>query len=188
MVDIFYYADLYALGLLFVLETVFVIHLVRGGVRGRRLASAWAYFFGTFITVSMSFHVAENIWRIIPNTPVTDAVKPEYNFRFYALILFGTLMIIQGARLMKAARGFAFGGEKACFSLSLRRHTLVVLALVVPLIPIQIFASMMTIFGLFNLAAIALVRRKTASDDERVLSVDALLEPKRLCLKINKTA
>jgi hypothetical protein len=97
-------------------------------------------------------------------------------------------MIVQGARLMKAARGFAFGGEKACFSIGLRRHTLVVLALVVPLIPIQVFALMMTIFGLFNLAAIALVRRKTASDDERVLSVDALLEPKRLCLKINKTA
>jgi len=186
MIDIFYYADFYALGLLFVLETVFIVRIARGGARGRRIAGAWAYFLGAFITVALSFHVAENIWRIIPNTPVTDAVKPEYNFRFYALILFGVVIIIQGLGVMKAARAFVFGGETA--RRALRRHTLIVLALVVPLIPIQVFASMITILGVVNLAALALVRRKTAGDDERVLSVDALLQPKQLCLKINKTA
>jgi hypothetical protein len=186
MIDIFYYADLYAMSLLFILETAFIVRAVRGGVRGRRIAGAWAYFLGTFITVALAFHVAENIWRIIPGTPVTDAVKPEYNFRFYALVLFGVMMIVQGAEIMKAARTLAFGGETA--RAALVRRTLIVLALVVPLIPIQVFASLITVFGMVNLAALALFRKKTAGDDERLLSVDALLQPKQLCLKINKTA
>jgi hypothetical protein len=186
MVDIFYYADFYAIGLLLILETIFVVRIVRGGVRGRRLAAAWAYFLGTFITVAMSFHVTENIWRIIPGTPVTDAAKPEYNFRFYALVLFGAVMLVQGVGVMKSARALTFGEASARGALF--RRTLIVLALVVPLIPIQVFASMITILGVVNLAALALARRKPAGDDERVLSVDALLQPKQLCLKINKTA
>jgi hypothetical protein len=182
MIDIFYYADFYALGLLLTLETIFIARVVRG-VRGRRIAGAWAYFFGTFITVALAFHVAENIWRIIPGTPVTDAVKPEYDFRFYALVLFGAVMIVQGVSIMKAARSLACGADPARGALV--RHTLLVLALVVPLIPIQIFASLITVFGVVNLAALAIFRRRVDAD-ERVISVDALLQPKQLCLKINK--
>ncbi len=177
MIDIFYYADFYSIVLLLVLVTVFVVRAVRGGVRGRRIAGAWAYFFGMFITVALAFHVAENIWRIIPGTPVTDAVKPEYNFRFYALVLFGAVMLVQGAAIVKAARVLTFGEETARSSLV--RHTLIVLALVVPLIPIQIFASMITVIGVLNLAALALLARGKVSADERsVLPVNALLESK----------
>lgn len=183
MIDIFYYADFYVIGLLFILQTVFIVRVARGGVRGRRAAGAWAYFLGVFITVALAFHVAENIWRIIPGTPVTDAAKPEYNFRFYSLLLFGAVMLVQGARLMKSARALAFGKDAAPAVL-LQRHTLIVLALVIPLIPLQIFASLITILAGVNLATLAFVRGKETDKDERLISVDALLEPKRLCLKI----
>ena len=188
MIDIFYYADFYAIGLLLILQTLFIVRAVRaGGVRGRRAAGAWAYFLGTFVTVALSFHVAENIWRIIPGTPVTDAVKPEYNFRFYALILFGVVMNVQGVSIMKASRALVFGNAAGgAARRDLLRHTLLVLALVVPLIPLQIFASIITILSGLNLAALALVNEKTADEDERLISIDALLEPKQLCLKINK--
>ena len=178
MFDIFYYADFYALGLLSILQTVFIVRAVRGGVRGRRTAGAWAYFLGAFITVALAFHIAENIWRILPGTPVTDAVKPEYDFRFYALLLFGAVMIAQGAAIMKAARALVFGKDAA--RRSLLRHTLLVLALVVPLIPLQIFASIITILSGINLAALALLSEKKAETDARLISVDALLEPKQL--------
>jgi hypothetical protein len=186
MIDIFYYADFYAIGLLLTFITIFIIRAVRGGVRGRRIAGSWAYFFGAFIAIALAFHVAENIWRIIPGTPVTDAAKPEYNFRWYALILFGVVMLVQGVSIMKAARRLAFGGEKARGALL--RHTLIVLALVVPLIPLQVFAALITVFGVINLAVLALFSRKTAGDDARVLSADALLQPKQLSFKINKAA
>jgi hypothetical protein len=168
MIDIFYYADFFSTGLLFILVTGFVVRAVRGGVRGRRIAGAWAYFFGTFITVALAFHVAENIWRIIPGTPVTDAVKPEYNFRFYSLVLFGAVMLVQGAAIMKAARALTFG-EETPRSLLVRR-TLIVLAFVVPLIPIQIFASVITVIGVLNLAALALLAREKVCGDERDVS------------------
>lgn len=175
MRDIFYYADLFSIVLLLILVTVFVVRAVRSGVRGRRIAGAWAYFFGTFITVALAFHVAENIWRIIPGTPVTDAVKPEYDFRFYALVLFGVVMLVQGTAIMKAARALTFGEETA--RAALVRHTFIVLALVVPLIPIQIFASMITVIGVLNLTALALLARGKVSAAERsVLPVNALLE------------
>jgi len=160
--DIFYYADFYALGLLLVFQTIFVIRAVRGGgsPRGRRLASAWAYFFGTFVTVSMALHNAEIVWRIIPGTVVSHGAKPVYDFRFYGLLLFGTLMLIEGARMMKAARLLAFGDASACFLL--RRQTLIVLALCVPLIPIHVFASVTTILGVLNLGALAFAREKSS--------------------------
>jgi len=175
--DIFYYADFYVLGLWLTLELIFIVRSVRSGVRGRRFAAASAYFFGSFVTAALSFHTAENLWRIIPGTTVSYGEKPHYDFRFYALILFGAVMIVQGVKIMKAARVFVDGGETARSALF--RPMMIALALAVPLIPIHVFASLTTIIGALALTPLAFASRKAA------LPVDALLAPKQLCLKIN---
>lgn len=167
--DIFYYADNVALGVLIISMMIFLVRARRGGARGRKFAvGAWAYFFGAFITISLSFHIAENLWRIIPQTPISHGTKPVYDFRFYSLILFGAVMLAQGLAITKAAKRFALGETEE--RKKIIRRTLITLALCAPLIPIQIFGSVLTIIGLLNLAFVVLVQKRTAvSSDETYL-------------------
>ena len=93
--DIFYYADYYALVLLVILVTAFVISTRQQGATGKLLlGGSLSYFFGSFITVGFSFHNAEILWRIIPQAPISHGIKPVYDFRFYSLILLGVVMTI----------------------------------------------------------------------------------------------
>ena len=172
--DPFYYADLYALVLMLALVSYFLVRAWRGGVRGRRLAvGTWAYLFGTFITVMLSFHVAENLWRITPGTLISHGDKPGYDFRFYSLILFGVVMLVQGVSILKASKAIAFGDDATRSTLI--RRTLVVLALCVPIIPFQIFGAVLTVMGVMTLSSMMLVRERAVEPKIDILAAEQAL-------------
>jgi len=86
---------------------------------------------------------------------------PVYDFRLYALLLVGAVFGSQGVRYVRASRMLAAraqGGRREAL-----RATLVVLALAVPLIPLQFFGLVMTAGGLVTLCALALHRPARAA-------------------------
>ena len=80
-----------------------------------------------------------------------------YDFRFYALLLFGVTLIIPAVAALTAVRrltrGDAAGGRLAVSA------SLVLLALNIPLVPIQAFAMAPSLFALVNLVALWSARK-----------------------------
>ncbi len=160
MDSFFYYADYYALAAKLAIFIFFVARAWREGVRGALLlAGSWAFLVGTFVTVMLSFHNAEIVYRALTNQGSYHhpGAGFTYDFRFYSLVLFGCVMISQGVPMMRAARGLSRGSGEAAGRLL--RPTLVVLALSAPLIPIQFFGSVLTVCAALNLPALLLARR-----------------------------
>ena len=167
MDSFFFYADYYALAAKLAIIGFFVVRAWREGVRGALLvAGSWAYLVGTFVTVMLSFHTAEIVYRALTDQGSyhNPGAGFTYDFRFYSLVLFGCVMISQGVPMMRAARDLSRGAGGAAGRLL--RPTLVVLALSAPLIPLQFFGSVLTACALLNLLALlvarAALRRKAA--------------------------
>jgi hypothetical protein len=131
----------------------------KGGTGFRRLLGiTCVFFYGTFITVMLLTHNIVILGlHIFERSGGTDSA---YNFHFYSLLLLGSILIFQGAKSLGAAVMLKNGNENA--DKTALKSTLIVLAVVVPLIPIQFFGTVITVMSLVNLAAIKLLlnRRK----------------------------
>lgn len=137
---------------------IFAFLLRRHGVNGRRfLAITWIFFYGTFITVMLFMHNFVILGlRIFERS--ADA-KFSYDFHLYSLILLGTILFLQGIRSIRSSLLLRAGDENGIREAL--RATYVVLAVAVPLIPLQFFGMVLTVLSLINLAAIKLFLRNS---------------------------
>jgi hypothetical protein len=143
---------------------VFAVSLRKRGMSvGRLLGTTCIFFYGTFITVMLFMHNAVILGLHLFERP--NGEIPAYSFHHYSLLLLGTVLIVQGIRSLRAALRLRSGAENA--HREALRATLIVLALAVPLIPIQFFGTVLTVFSLLNLAAIQLLSAssRAAADD-----------------------
>lgn len=77
-----------------------------------------------------------------------------YDFHLYSLILLGSVLFLQGIRSIRAA--FLVRAKSKTGSREALRATCIVLAVAVPLIPIQFFGIILTVLSFLNLAVIKL--------------------------------
>ena len=131
--------------------------LWKSGASLRRvIGTTYLFFYGTFITVMLFMHNAVIVGLRVFDRPNGAA---GYDFHVFSLVFLGAFLIFQGVRALRAAfmlkNGDAHGAREA------RRATYFVLAVAVPLIPIQFFGIVLTVFSLLNLAAIKLLSART---------------------------
>ena len=98
------------------------------------------------------------IGRALSGKGTRGAPAFVYDFNFYSLLLVGFVIVVSGLLCLLSARGIARGDLLA------RRRallsTLVILAVNVPLAPIQGFAYGLAILALFNLIGLAASRKR----------------------------
>ena len=125
------------------------------GARGRLLlASTWIFFYGLFLTVMLFMHSLVILGlRLFERPAGTPFV---YDFHLYALLLVGAVFFSQGLRCLRAAARLSSDGGGRREAL---RATYVVLALAVPMIPIQFFGAVLTVGSLVSVAAVLLAPR-----------------------------
>ena len=134
---------------------VFAALLWKQGTNIKRLIGAtYVFFYGTFITVMLFMHNLVILGLKIFGDSTKDQ-QPAYDFHLYSLILLGSVLIYQGIRSLRAAWMMKTGNENG--AREALRATWVVLALAVPLIPIQFFGMILTLISLLNLVAIKLL-------------------------------
>ncbi len=122
----------------------------------RIIAITYIFFYGTFMTVMLLMHnlVILGLHLFERND------NYSYNFHLYSLILLGTVLFLQGIRSIRAAFQIKTGDENGIRNA--KRATWIVLTVSVPLIPIQFFGIVLTVFSLLNLAAIKLFLHRSA--------------------------
>jgi hypothetical protein len=131
----------------------FALSLRKRGLRGRRLlANTYIFFYGVFLTVMLFMHNFVILGLRIFDRPASG--NSPYDFHLYSLILLGTILFLQGLGCLRAALLLRAGDENGIRRA--RRASWKVLAVAVPLVPIQFFGIVLTIFSLLNLAAIKL--------------------------------
>ncbi len=133
------------------LTAIFAFILWKQGISKKQLlAISYVFFYGIFLSVMLFMH---NF--VILGMHIFEQNKNySYNFHLYSLILLGTILFIQGIRSLRAALLLKAGVENGIRE-SLRA-TWIVLAVSIPLIPIQFFGIVLTVFSLLNLALIKL--------------------------------
>ena len=110
----------------------------RLGARGHRwVATFFAAFYGLTLVVMLSAHSADVLYNAALRNRAMDGSVFGYNWRTYSLLLFGALLIRQGVLCLRAAPRVARG--EAAARGDVLRAAGVVLALVLPLIPIHAF-------------------------------------------------
>jgi hypothetical protein len=132
---------------------IFALLLRKQGMSLRRLwAIAFVFFYGVFLTVMLFAHN----FVILGLRIFEPSAKGyfTYDFHLYSLILLGAVIFLQGVRTLRAALLLKAGDDNGIRAA--RRASWIVLAVAVPLIPIQFFGIVLTIFSLLNLAAIKL--------------------------------
>jgi len=133
---------------LFVSLVVVGIDHWRRGQRGWRLAAlVFVSFYGVGLVVMMAAHCADIIHNLVlRNRSLVDGSPFTYNWRTYSLLLFGILLIDRGIRVLRAARRFAAGDPTA--RNDILRSSAVVLAITLPIIPIQaVFGVLISVWS-----------------------------------------
>ena len=150
--------ELYLFIFKLVATAVFAGLLWKRGFGARQLiGTTYLFFYGTFITVMLFMHNAVILGLRVFDRPDTSAAA--YDFHVFSLVFLGSFLIFQGVRALRAAVMLKNGDETA--SREARRATYFVLAVAVPLIPIQFFGMILTLFSLLNLGAIKLLSART---------------------------
>ena len=154
--------ELYLFILKLAATAVFAALLWKSGANLKRVIGAtYLFFYGTFITVMLLMHNAVILGLCVFERP--DAAGAAYDFHLYSLVFLGSFLIFQGVRALRAAVMLKNGDENG--AREARRATYFVLAVAVPLIPIQFFGIVLTVFSLLNLGAIKLLStRPTVSE------------------------
>ena len=83
-----------------------------------------------------------------------------YNFRFYSLVLTGLAIVVPGLLCVLSVKGL-LRGEKAAWRRALW-SSVVLLAVNIPLLPIQGFAYALAAVALFNLTALRVTQKRFA--------------------------
>lgn len=137
---------------------VFALLLRKQGVSARRLlAIAYVFFYGVFLTVMLFMHNFVILGLRIFDRPASG--NSSYDFHLYSLILLGTILFLQGVRSLRAALLLKVGDDENGIR-EAQRASWTVLAIAVPLIPIQFFGIILTVFSLLNLAATKIILTK----------------------------
>lgn len=130
----------------------------QGASKQHLLGVSYLFFYGIFITVMLFMH---NI--VILGLRIFEPTYDKYlsfDFHLYSLILLGTILFIQGIRSLQAALLIKEGDKKGFRKA--RRATLIVLAVAVPLIPIQFFGIVLTVISVLNLGVIKFLSLQSA--------------------------
>ncbi len=110
----------------------------RRGLRGFGFAGVlFALFYGHTLVVMLAAHCADVAFNTARGRSVIDGSAISYDWRTYSLLLFGALLVHQGARSVRAGLRWSRGASDA--APEVLRATAVVLALVLPTIPIHAF-------------------------------------------------
>lgn len=125
--------------------------LWRESIRGRSLfAAVWLSFYGLVLTAMMLAHSAEILYRAVVAPAAGSNPASTYNFRLYSLLLLGALLIWAGVECLRAAGSLSRGSVEA--RRTAIRASMVVLAIVAPLIPIQrVFGILLTVLSILSL-------------------------------------
>ncbi len=102
-------------------------------------------------------HLVVVLSRALAGHGFSGAEVFAYDFRFYSLVLVGLLILLPGFLCLRHARGLT-QGEASAYRQA-RRATLWLLAVNLPLIPIQGFAGMLSALAGLNLFALLLLHR-----------------------------
>jgi hypothetical protein len=150
--------DLAVLGSFAVGSVLMVRHLRRSGLHGRTLSLvAVVAASGLLMVVSMAAHTIDVFARLYAGTG-HDGAAWSYDFRVYSMLLLGFLLGACGARLIRLAPRLA--GRGGAERMEAVRVTLVVLAIVLPLLPVHgFFAVPATLVAALNLAVLLLLHR-----------------------------
>jgi len=150
------FTDLVVLLVIITLTITSAILLWRRGIRGRSLfAAAWLSFYGLVLTGAMLAHSAEVVTRAVARAASSD-FESIYDFRLYSLLLLAALLIWAGVQCLRAAPGLSRGSAEA--RRSAVRASVVVLAIVAPLIPIQaVFGTLLTVLSILSLLVLTWV-------------------------------
>jgi hypothetical protein len=142
--------DLFVLLAIIIGTSISTILLWRQNIRGRSLfAAAWLSFYGLVLTGAMLAHSAEVVTRAVARAAVSNFAS-VYNFRLYSLLLLAALLIWAGVQCLRAAPQLSRGSAKA--RRAAVRASVVVLAIVAPLIPIQtVFGTLLTVLSILTL-------------------------------------
>ena len=148
------FTDLLVLLLIFAGTSASAVLLWRRGIRGRQFfAAVWLSFYGLVLTLMMLAHSAEIVYRIVASRAAAANPGSMYNFRVYSLLLLGALLVWAGVECIRAAPGLGRGTAEA--RRTALRASIMVLAIVAPLIPFQrvfgILLSMLSILSLLVL-------------------------------------
>lgn len=131
-------SDPIVLGLILVSLVASLVLQWRRGLRWRRLAvTVYAMFFSLTVMSTMSMHCADVLYGLTHHLQSMTGKTFAYDWRTYSLLLFGALLIWFGARCLEAALRMGRGEERG--RIDFLRHVAVILAIVLPLIPVNPF-------------------------------------------------
>jgi hypothetical protein len=116
------------------------------GASVRRMSAiAYVFFYGVFLTVMLFMHnfVILGLRIFEPSAKGYST----YDFYLYSLILLGAVLFLQGVCSLRAAFLLKNGDDESGVRVA-QRASWTVLAIAVPLIPIQFFGIVLTVFQL----------------------------------------
>ena len=115
-----------------------------------RISAAFTGIVGALVTLMMSVHIAAVI--------ITHAPQ-GWDFRFYGLLLFGVVGAVAGVLCIRSGLRM-FSGDASAISSGLR-GCLLMLALYVPVIPLQPIALAITILAVLSAALLLNCRHRS---------------------------
>jgi hypothetical protein len=127
----------------------------RRGLRGRRfLTVAFLAFYGYALAAMLAAHCADIAYSTAVHARSPDGSVFAYNWRTYSLLLFGVLLMRQGAACLRAARRLARGEADA--RADALRGVGVVLAVVLPTVPLHgVFGTAFSVWSALTLLVVA---------------------------------
>jgi hypothetical protein len=136
----------------------FAVAMRRRGVPGALVAAAAIVLYCGVVVASLgTMHLLAVVGRALAGRGSGPGGTFVYDFRFYSLLLFGVTLITPAMAALTAVRRItradAAGGRVAVSA------SLVLLALNIPLVPIQAFAMAPSVFALANLVALWSARK-----------------------------
>ncbi len=117
-----------------------------------------SFFCGTIIAALGAAHLIAVVARGLSGAGSGPGGTFVYDFRFYALVQLGWLLIAGGVACFIQARGLTRGEPRAWRATVWA--TVVLLAINVPLMPIQGFAPAFSAFAFVNLIALVATRKR----------------------------
>jgi hypothetical protein len=131
----------------------------RRGLRGLPFAGVLlALFYGHTLVVMLGAHCADVVYNTARGRSTVDGAPMHYSWRVYSLLLFGALVMLLGARALRAALRWSRGDADA--PAAVLRAAGLVLALVLPVVPIhRFFGLLVSGASLLTAAAVAAAAR-----------------------------
>jgi hypothetical protein len=121
------------------------------------VVGAYQLTLGAMILVLSLIHLGAILWEPIAGKGPAGAVSFDYNFRYYSLLLVGFVQAVPAFLLLGNVKGLVWQKQDAWKGAV--RVSIVLLAVNLPLTPIQGFAAAFSIFVAVNLFFLYLSRK-----------------------------